>query len=165
MTEPIIPIERYQMLATEIVKVACIDYVDASIVKIAKEAEIKRWRDKVLKIIIEYGRGRYITMRGTQIVQQSEFRNCRYMKMLRKRLDDKNIKKAMDTLRDMNVEIRSDLAFFHSPEFDIYAPNTDAEALIDKLNEKVRKGERVDGSVRPFFRTAGKGKAGRPPKK
>lgn len=150
-------IKNYKALAADIVKMACVDYVDARIIQIAKTAEIKRWRDKIMRLLLEYGRERYITRQRGKLVRQGQTRNIRMLLMLRKLLDDPKIHEVKEILHEAEEEIRADLEFFRSGTFDIYMPGTNTEALINRLDARAERGERVDKSVKPYAKGIGQG--------
>ena len=71
----LIPIENYRTLASAIVEVACVDYVDAKIIALYGYLSLKKYKMQLYKAVISYGEVRYIRKSGNTFIRQNEIYN------------------------------------------------------------------------------------------
>lgn len=128
----LIPIENYYNLASAIVEVACVDYVDAKIIALYGYLSPKKYRSQLYKAVIQYGGGRYIYNTDNKIVRQRELINIRRCKSIIEML---NLEKRKE---DGKYKAKAIERFFLSDYFEILMPNTDGRALLSLLNKRAK---------------------------
>ena len=137
--EAIIPEINYQALATEIVKVACADYVDALIVKKQGFMSESVLKNKIYKAVIAYGERRYLYIdKHGRMQRRKESQN---LKALYRIEELTNLKKNREMAE---YDVRELEKFFKSGRFAIFMPNTNANWLITQWKKNALQHERIE---------------------
>lgn len=128
---------HYQELACRIIELACADYIDALIIKRQGYISEEQLKKKIYTMVLDYGKKRYVFKSRHGLTTQKNTINLNKCRAISKMLQGK------DVIAKAEYDIRQTEEYFHSPQFAIYMPNTDADGLIHLLKRKALRGERM----------------------